>query len=259
MPVLSTEATRREEQGIEYAKQVYVRNSKVRIPEVIQVDTLLAKTGSSADAALKAYQSAKKLDETLTKFAATMERAEKVLLATKTELATAAKYPNDRDVLTAARSTTQAMNELSAKTQSIYPQDGPQISQLTDGLLAEQGRVKAFTRQTTGLRTGAGKQLYEGCTSLAKRNGLASSVRVFKDDATNDAARQGEKLCRCMAGEIAADTQITDEAKLEIARQFETTDHMKDQQLALVVGAVSTRCVVQMTDELTGGKLSGRH
>ena len=90
----------------------------------------------------------------------------------------------------------------------------------------------------------------------------SAPVRFFKDDATNQAAdlatNMGTHLCRCMTVEIAGDTEITDQAKLEIARQFETRDRMDNQALAVVVGASFIKCQAQITDELSGGRLSGR-
>jgi hypothetical protein len=56
---------------------------------------------------------------------------------------------------------------------------------------------------------------------------------------------KGNSCAVCMATEISGDKEITDEAKLEIAHQFETTDRMNNQQLALVVGVASAKCQTQ--------------
>jgi hypothetical protein len=181
LPLLREEEKKRRDQAIRVAKQVYLQNSKVQIPEVTELDALIAASGPSADAALKAYQSAKQLDATLKQFAVTKQRANTVLASAEADIAAAAKYSTDREAASAARAATQAANALSVKTQSILPHDGPRISQLTDKLVSEQSRVKALTRQAAAMSTSVGRRVYDGCYAWAKRNGLASSVRVFKD------------------------------------------------------------------------------
>ena len=197
-------------------------------------------------------------------FVATKQRAEKAIGSATAAVTGAAKYSGDKEIATASRSTAQTMNELSAKARTADPRDEPQISKLTERLGAEQSRLSAMTRQTVVLNSSLGRRVYEGCSGWAKRKGMITSapVRFFKDDATNQAAdlatNMGTHLCRCMTVEIAGDTEITDQAKLEIARQFETRDRMDNQALAVVVGGSFIKCQAQITDELSGGRLSGR-
>jgi hypothetical protein len=152
-----------------------------------------------------------------------------------------------------------------AKANSNDPNDTAQISQLTHKLNVEDSKMKALFKQTTALSSNAGKQVYQGCYIWAKRGGAiaGTSVRVFKDDATNRAAdlaaNYGDHFCRCIAVEIAGDDQITDAAKIEIGHQFATKDHIDNQALAALVGVAAGRCQLQQIDELSGGQLSGRH
>jgi uncharacterized protein len=263
LPVLQKEVIKRQTEAMAYAKQVLAR-SNVRTPETVELENLIASSGSSPDGASKAYQAAKTLAATIRSLAAAKQKAEKAIASARTELGTAAKYSGDRQVATAVQATTQTVNQLAAKIQSVDPKDETQISKLTETLGGQQNRLKMLTSTASVLSTATAKRVYDGCYAWAKRKGLIAStpVRVFKDDATNDAAalafNTGEPYCRCIAAEIAKDKEITDAAKLEIADQFETRDRMDNQQLAVVVAVAGGRCQMYLVDQLSGGRLSGR-
>ena len=127
----------------------------------------------------------------------------------------------------------------------------------------EQDHLRILVRQTEVLSTTVGKRVYEGCTAWAKRTGTMVSdapVQIFKDAETNRsadfAANAGRHLCSCMAVEIGGDSQITDQAKLEIAHQFETRNRLDNQALAGIVAVASIKCQVKAVDDLSGGALS---
>ena len=127
-----------------------------------------------------------------------------------------------------------------------------------DTLRAEANRANELARQKAVMSTATGKRVYDGCYAWAKRQGLiaGTQVRVFKDEETNKAAEMatnpGQSLCRCMAVSIAGDNSITDAAKVEIARQFETRDRMDNAQLKMVVGVAAAKCQMNMMNELQG-------
>jgi hypothetical protein len=93
------------------------------------------------------------------------------------------------------------------------------------------------------------QRVYDGCVEWAKRTGSASALPVFRDQKTNDLANPGEALCRCMAEQIGGDREITDDAKIEIALQFETKNRMDNQQLALIVGSGFLKCQTKLVQE----------
>jgi hypothetical protein len=66
------------------------------------------------------------------------------------------------------------------------------------------------------------------------------------------ATNVGEYFCRCMAVQIAGDNQITDAAKLAIARDLETKDKEDNQQLAVVAGAAFLKCQMNMMNAMRG-------
>jgi hypothetical protein len=193
-------------------------------------------------------------------FVATKQRVDKAIESAKAEIGNANKLSGDKALAAATKEANQAVSELAAKLQNDDPKDAPQISALADRLAKAEQNLKLDTRQATVLSTATGKRVYQGCVVWATRKGMTASVpvRIFKDDATNQAAdlaaNMGTHLCRCMAAEIAGDTEITDEAKVEIGRQFETRDRMDNQALAVVVGVASTKCQVQAMERIANQK-----
>ena len=256
LPSLREELRKRQEQAISQAKQSLQRHN-LPIQQVRQLASLVEKSGSSPDGVLKAYQAAKKLEADLQALSAAKERAGKVIASARTELGVATKTP-DQEIGTAAKVTAQTMNDLSAKVQSMDLTDTPQINTLADRLQAESGRVHGLTTEKAVMGTATGRRVYDGCYAWAKRQGLiaGTQVRVFKDEETNKAAEMatnpGQSLCRCMAVSIAGDNSITDAAKVEIARQFETRDRMDNAQLKMVVGVAAAKCQMNMMNELQG-------
>lgn len=109
--------------------------------------------------------------------------------------------------------------------------------------------------KVTGELDSVQDRVYKGCYAWAGRNGMVadSSVRVFKDDATNKAAdvmNVGEHLCGCMASKIANDSEITDQAKVEIAHDLETKNREDNQQLALVVARAGAVCQSSLMEQV---------
>lgn len=185
-------------------------------------------------------------------FIAAKQRGEKAVVSARSELGKAASLAGDARLTATVQTTTRTLQALSLKLQSRDPKDEAQISALTDKLASGESQIRALARQTAVLSSATGKRVFQGCMAWAEREGMVSPVRVFKDDATNSAANQGESLCRCMAIQIGGDREITDEAKVEIARQFETRDRIDNQQLALIVGVAGARCQMDGISSLIG-------
>jgi hypothetical protein len=254
IPLLRGEVEKRKQQALAYSREV-LQKTTAPIPEAKKLSDLIEQPEISAADVIEAYRTAKKLDGQLRALAAATQRAESVIASARIELASAAKYPTDKEVGPADRATTQAMNDLAGMVGNAVIGDERherQITILTEKLSKEASRLAAVNRQHVALSTATGKRVYNGCYAWAKRTGMASSVQVFKDDAKNAIANQGEQLCRCIAAEIAGDREITDEAKLAIAHEFETTDRMRDQQLALIVGVASAKCQIAAMRNLSG-------
>jgi hypothetical protein len=128
-------------------------------------------------------------------FLATEQRAEKVMESAKTAVGQAQRS-GDNTVAPAVKEVSQAMDQLSALIKKNDPKDEHQVSALADRVAKAEQTLKSATRQATVLSSSTGKRVYQGCVAWAQRKGFASPVRVFKDDATNNAANQGEQLCR---------------------------------------------------------------
>jgi hypothetical protein len=276
LPILRDELKKRR---IEYAKQA-VQKAGTQLasaysprgtPLASRLDDLKTRSSqlnveiggvTNDDDVARVYQTAKLLNAAsgaLAQTAATRLKAEKAVASAKLEVEKSAKWSGDDTVASAVKSTTQTVIQVVAKLQNNDPSDEPQISALADRLTKAEQTVKSATQQVAVLSSGIGKRVNEGCTAWAKRRGMITSapVRVFKGDATNQAAdlaaNMGTHLCRCMTTQIVGDREITDEAKLEIARQFETRDRMDNQALAVVVAASSVKCQAQLMDEVSGG------
>jgi hypothetical protein len=258
LSVLREDLSRRQQQAIAYAKQVLQRCPS-RFPAAVELESLIADTASH-DGAIRAFDAAKKLEVAMKALAAAKQRAEKDIASAQANLASAAKASGDADIATAARTSSQTAQELSAKAKSNDPSDEPQISALASRLEAQQAKLNRLVREKTVLASSTGKQVHQGCLAWAKRRGMGTSsgVKVFKDEASNKAAdigvNTGTVLCRCMAVQIAGDPEITDEAKVEIARQFESRDKMNNQALAAVVAVAGGRCQLEMVDQLSGAR-----
>jgi hypothetical protein len=262
IPMLRTELKKREDQALAFAQDVLRGSKLIPIAEVGQLESLIASVGKAPEGPLGAYQAARTLDNGLKALTAAKQRAEKIIAASTTAVAGAARYASNPEIAGAARSTTQALTEVGTRIRAADPKDEPLLTKAADKLNREQGQLVALTHETVVLSSTLGKQVNAACTAWATRQGMITSnpVRVFKDDETNKAAERaynyGRPLCSCMTVEIAGDDQITDQAKLEIAKQFETRNRMDNQQLAAVVAVADARCQIKGIDELSGGQLS---
>ncbi|MFN7650235.1 MAG: hypothetical protein ACK5UT_22300, partial [Acidobacteriota bacterium] len=194
---------------------------------------------------------------------ATKQRSGQAIKSAGSNLAKAAKHSADLDIAAAAKATVKALNEVAAKAKSNDPRDGAALSGAVERLETQDRSLNFLIRQAEVLSTTTGKRVYEGCSAWAKRGGLIANdapIRYFKDSATNEAADRaanyGRHLCTCMAVEIAGDQELTDQAKLEIAQEFETRNRMKNQALAGVVAVAGGRCQLKGVDDLSGGALS---
>jgi len=160
----------------------------------------------------------------------------------------------------ASKETNQSIAPLAAALETNDPKDERQLATLTDRLAGSAQRLKSANQQVAVLSSAPGKRVYQGCVAWAKRKGMGVSapIKIFKDDATNQAAdmaaNMGTYLCRCMATDIGIDQEITDEAKFEIARQFETRDRMDNQALAVIVGRAAVKCQAQAADDIARQK-----
>jgi hypothetical protein len=219
----------------------------------------VAAAAASEDDALQAYRTAKDLNAacaSLDRYIGTRQRAAKAIEAAKGELATPAARSADAVVGLNAKETNQALSKVTAAIQTNDPSSEPELATAATSLTKATGYLRAAGLEVATLDTSIGKSVYQGCSAWAKRKGLATStpVRVFKNDTTNlaadRAANPGLYLCRCMSTQIARDQEITDDAKLEIGRQFATRDRIDNQALALIVGAAGVKCQASMVEDI---------
>lgn len=259
---LKDELTKRQEQGLEYSRTV-LQSVGAQTQSGDELSDLIRKAGSSPDGPFKAYQAAKRLEAAVRAFNATKERAEKLIKTVAADMGLAARYSTNQDVAEATKTIVKAVNEVSTKAQSKDPKDDSQLSSAVQRLTALDRSLNFLVRQTEVLGTATGKRVYSGCTAWARRGGLIatdSPVRYFKDAETNRyaelAANLGRSFCACTTTLIAGDKRLTDEAKLEIAHQFETRNQMDNQALSGVVGAAFLQCQIKATDDIAGGAIS---
>jgi hypothetical protein len=194
-------------------------------------------------------------------FVAAQQRVGKVIESAKVDITNASKWSSDGLVASDIQSTAKLISELSGKVNTINPNEVMEISRLTDELAAAAVELKKHIGQAKVMASSTGRAVYDGCYTWAKRSKLVSStqVRIFKDDNTNKLAdiamNPGVPLCRCMAVEIVGNNEITDDAKRQIANDFETKAQEDNQALAVVMGSASMACQSQLMKEMeTAGK-----